>query len=260
MTYIIGARCVDGVVLIADKKVTGGVKPHTNKIKQLNVFPSIIFTTAGVQSLFEEFLEDVNGRSIRHQKEIENYNKKNPENPKIFTIIDFKHICSEILKKMKKTYSEIEEEIPFEQALQVLFATSETRPPDTRTVSKLYAMNIKTCYPEPIEEGRVIPIGISYIGDIFLKQFELSGESKMINFSMKDVARIGAFIIKYVEKEKLHDGIGVGDQEPQIWFVKDGEMPKEIIGKELQVLLEDVDGEVTNMIKKIGSNSGFLRS
>jgi 20S proteasome alpha/beta subunit len=257
MTYIIGARCVDGVVLVADRKVTGGIKNYTDKIRPMQYFPDIIFASAGIEPLSQEFLEEVQYKAMRQNKDIENYNKEHPENPRTFIMNDLKHIFALALKKMKNVYSEIENQIPFESALQVLFVVPEMKPPDTYKTVRLFYMDMATCYPIPQEQGKIVPIGISEIGNVFLRNLQ---ETK--DFTMKDVARVGAFIIKYVEKEKLdvNDGIGVGDQEPQVWFMGDNTPPHELKDKELKELLDGIDGEVINIIKKIGSSSGFLRS
>jgi 20S proteasome alpha/beta subunit len=254
MTFIIGAKCKDGVVLVGDRKVSGGIKKFTDKIRPLEAFPTIVFTAAGIQSLFEEFLEEVQRLGFSHSKNIEEYNKNNPNNAVAFTVNDFKHICSETIKKMKQVYSEIENVFSFDEALQVLFVVPEVKNAQGTPIPRLYFMDMDTCYPQPIEQGKIVPIGISHLGQIFLKQFEIDSD-----FSMKDIARIGTFIIKYIEKENLHDGVGVGDIEPQIWFFEDNKGPKEIKDKELKELLEYVDEEVINVIKKIGSSSKFLR-
>ncbi|MGI0010780.1 MAG: hypothetical protein ACREAE_05220, partial [Nitrosopumilaceae archaeon] len=59
MTLIIGARCKDGVVLVGDRKVTGSLKQYTNKIRKLGQAEWIIFSAAGMEALFNEFLEEV---------------------------------------------------------------------------------------------------------------------------------------------------------------------------------------------------------
>ena len=94
------------------------------------------------------------------------------------------------------------------------------------------------------------------LGDVFKKSFEKK------EFTMLEFARLSSFIIKYVEKEKLSysDSVGVGDQEPQIWFAPDGEPPNEKIGSELEKVLEGIDGEIVNIQKRIGSQSRFLRN
>jgi 20S proteasome alpha/beta subunit len=59
MALIFGAKCIDGVVLVSDRLVTGGTQiapTYTSKIRQSGNIPWAIFGAAGTGTLFEEFL------------------------------------------------------------------------------------------------------------------------------------------------------------------------------------------------------------
>lgn len=259
MTLIIGARCKDGVVLVGDKKVTGGVKQYTNKIRQLGPVEWIIFSAAGLVALYKEFLEEVEKEflftlSIRDAQK--HANPSIPQRP--FTLNDFKHICTETAKKLKTVYSELGNDIPFKYRLQVLFVSYEIV--GTKRVASLFYMDMGDCFPYPIDEGAIIEIGHPNLGKVFLQNYEKEG-----NFTMKEIARIASFIIKYAEKEKLDDNdtVGVGSEQPQIWFYPDSDTdpkPYELKGNDLTELLEGVDSEIDKKISQIGSSSTFLRS
>lgn len=252
MTLIIGARCKDGVVLIGDRKVTGGIKEYTNKIMRLSPTEPVVFTAAGVQFLFEEFLTEVNRNFMYKVNYLDKIKEEDPKQDYGFTTTDFKHICVETLKKQKEIYSEMDESP--DEALQVLFTVPESKN-DGEIYHRLYFMDMDECAPLPIEEGKIVEIGYSGIGRMFLKSLETK------EFTMVDAARVGAFIIKYVENENLTKGsVGVGDHQPQIWFMEDSKDPREIIGQELLKLMEGIDGEVITIQQKIGSRSIFLRS
>jgi ubiquitin len=251
MTLIIGARCNDGVVLIGDRKVTGGMKDYTDKIKRLGSSERIVFTAAGVQFLFEEFLTEVNRNFVYKLEYMDKVKEEDPKQDYGFTATDFKHTCVETIKKQKQVYSEMSESP--DEALQVLFTVPESK--NGTEYHRLYFMDMEDCVPVPIEEGKIVEIGYSGIGRMFLKSLETK------DFTIRDVARLGAFVIKYVESENLANGnVGVGNHQPQIWFMEDGKDPKEIVGKELSDLIEGVDGEVITIRQKIGSLSNFLRS
>ena len=255
MTLIIGARCNDGIVLIGDRKVTGGLKQFTDKIQRLTGLDTIVFTAAGLESLFEEFLDEVSRKVLHDARKIEVYNKKNPDDQQLeYSTNDFKHACADVLKTMKEYYSELEEHMDFENALQVLFVVPELCKDNAEQIYRLYGMNMLGCYPFLIDFGKIQQIGQRGIGDVFLKSLEEK------EYTMKDVARVSAFVIKYVENEGLSESVGVGDGEPQIWFVDDKGGPREIEGKELHDLLEGIDGEIVNIQKKIGKSSSFLRA
>ena len=255
MTLVFGARCKDGVCLVGDRKVTGSIDPYTDKIRRLSFFPQIVFTAAGLQSLFEEFLREVDRNSQLQLNWIqEENNKVSEELQRSFTSDDFKHVCAQTLINMKKQYSELENEVDFDDALQVLFIVSEHND-QNNMIPSLYKMDMDTCYPIPVEQGRIIEIGQPMLGKVFVKSFE------NMEFTMREFARLSSFIIKYVEKEKLsyQEGVGVGDHQPQVWFTPYGDMPNEKTGEELAEILDGIDEEIVNIQNRIGSTSNFLR-
>lgn len=161
MTLAFGAKCKDGVCLVSDRKVTGSINPYTSKIRQLGFLPQIVFTAAGHASLFDEFLREVDRNSEWHLNWIKEKNNEHSESlQRTFTSDDFKHICSQTLKDMKKHYSELENIVDFDDALQVLFIVSETDD-ENNLVPSLYKMDMEACYPIQSEQGRIIEIGQS---------------------------------------------------------------------------------------------------
>jgi hypothetical protein len=90
------------------------------------------------------------------------------------------------------------------------------------------------------------------LADVFLKAWNP-------DLTIRDTARLGSFIIKYVEKEGLSESVGVGDLQPQVLIFPDEEKtPREITGADLSNLLKGIDEEVEKRIKEIGSRSNFL--
>lgn len=254
MTLIIGVKCKDGVVLVGDRKVSGSER-YARKIRILNRLP-IVFTAGGMETLFEEFLEQVEENAMWKYDWIKEQNKTQPEAlQRSFTSTDFKHTCVETLKRMKEVYSELEQSTSFEYALQVFFVLPEQR--NGKKDMILYKMNMVDCFPNPVEDGKVSAIGNHYLGKPFLNSLENKNEDLYMN----DVARVASFVIKYIEQEKLdsNDGIGVGEHQPQIWYITPEEA-KEISDDEVTTLLEGVAEEVENFRRSIGSQSSFLRS
>lgn len=247
MTYIIGARCKDGVVIIADRKVTGGVltDPYTEKIRMTPYFNDVVYAAAGSGGLFEEFLEELPKRVIFQHSVIAHENKSRPEELSlIYSINDFKHDVVELLKSMKRVYSEMRDDgFP---SLQVFFAIKHNE----KGKSVLYYVDDENCTPAEVKE--IIPIGESNLGEIFRKSWKT-------DMTMLETAKLGSFIIKYIETEKLSESVGVSSYLPQIWIVPDGEIPREVIGSELNNLLKDTDKKVEEIRKSIGSLSRFLR-
>ena len=58
MTYILGARCVDGVVLVSDqKRLRGNIPSYKEKLMQ--VLPSVVMGGAGTSGLIERFSDEI---------------------------------------------------------------------------------------------------------------------------------------------------------------------------------------------------------
>ena len=141
MTLVFGARCKDGVCLVGDRKITGSNnEQYTDKIRQLDFLPQIVFTAAGHESLFEEFLREIARNAEWQLNWIEEENKKHPEKfQRIFTTDDFRHACAQTLKDMKQHYSELKNAVDFDDALQVLFIVGDNQS------SSLHGMDMDTC-------------------------------------------------------------------------------------------------------------------
>src|SRR5574338_355481 len=58
MTYILGARCADGVVIIADEKLLRGNIPSYQE-KLMRVLPTVIMGGAGTTGLIERFSDEI---------------------------------------------------------------------------------------------------------------------------------------------------------------------------------------------------------
>ncbi len=255
-TYILGARCKDGVVIVGDRKILGGSEPYKEKIKQLPIYKSIIFAAAGWTQVFEEFLQELPRRVTKSIDLNIEEKKKHATFHYEYGNFNFRADCIELLKEIKQRYSEVAGpkpgQTPFIDVLQVLFVQKEFREDET-PFSQLYYADLLNCTPFA-QDGQCV-IGQGYVGTTFLKKWDST-------FSMRDTARFGAFIIKYAEKEKLSfgDGVGVGDFQPQVWVYGDKDKePREMVGNELDGLLNGIDEEVEKKRREIGSLSDFLR-
>ena len=190
-------------------------------------------------------------RVLRNINYLEEQNKQLPQSATYeYGVYNFRHDCIELLCGMYEVYSNTEIS-DTQDALQVLFCLKELV--GNKPMSKLYYLDWENRAPIPVEN--YIPIGQGHLGKVFLKSLDVS-------LSMVEVARLGVFIIKYIEKEDLTDNesVGVGNEKPQIWFCPDNKKFYEVKGEELDKICEGIDGEVNTIIKQIGSLSSFLRS
>lgn len=251
MTLIIGANCKDGIVLVADRKVVGSNR-LVSKIRQPQNL-NVIFTAGGYEGIFEDYLNDLTKNVDFAVRWIEEENKKNPIRTE-YDFPRFKKTCIDTLTELKHTYRALGESTPFEQILQVFFTMPEQR--GNNNIARLYKMKMDECFPQALEENEVQAIGYETLALPFLRSLD-NGK----DITMRDVARVATFTIKYLEDEELTDGaVGIGDLDPQIYFEAHGEDPREIMGEELKELLHGVYDEVTKMRKLMGSSSTFLRS
>lgn len=253
MTLIIGAKCKDGVVVVADRRVTNSDR-LVEKIRKPKNMNNVIFTAGGYETVFKDYLDDLSGKAEYWYNWTQEENKKNP--PSLhhdFTHREFKKCCIETLTELKKTYRALGENESYEQILQVLFAVPEFN--DEEAYTQLYWMDMGDCAPQAVELGSIAVIGYKQLALPFIQSI-----MKNKDVTMVDVARVASFTIKFIEKENLAEGaVGVGDLDPQIYFIPDGKPPSEPTPEQLTVLMKDVNTEVEKLSKMLGESSNFLR-
>jgi len=251
-TLIVGAKCRDGCVLVGDRKVkTDFGVSYIDKVRRCGGMPWVVFGAAGVGTLFEEFLEKLPLKINFHTRWIQYQNERNrhrdtlefgensvvPNPPEIvYDFADFKRDCVELLKEMREAYSVVHAE---GDMLQVLMGTSSKQLPP-----QLYYLDSTYCLPAEVRE--IVFIGEFQLGEVFRKSWDP-------NMTMAQTAKLAALAIRYLEKEKITEYIGVGKHKPQVWFIPNGDNPREILGRKLINLLANVDLEVEAIQKKLHS-------
>lgn len=246
-TLIIGAKCSDGVVLTGDRKVTSGLgDTYIDKIRKCPNRNWAVFGAAGIGTLFEEFLTKLppkiethanwiqyqNQRLLtRHSKEFGNAPNITSPPTMIYNAQDFKQDCVELLTEMRKQYS-----IAFADPncrLDVLIGLAVTNEP-----SKLFYIDSAYCLPAEVND--VITIGQTGLAEVFRKSWEST-------MTMKQTAMLGMFAITYIEQEGISDGIGIGSQQPQVWYIPNDRTQRlrEVTGEELTAMVKSVDEQVS---------------
>jgi 20S proteasome alpha/beta subunit len=188
MTFILGCRCNDGVVLVADRKVTiSGGEDYDECDKLFGEIRHVIYGSSGDAGMFELFKGYVMDYIQTHPNEI------NLQNAVVRLAV-----CA---LKINKEYG-------FPPDLyDVLIAT---QPPDKP--STLHLIN-SFGKPYTIKNHQSIGSASPY-AQVFLKK---CWNDKM---TMEQVAELGYFIIKYIEDFKLNFTVG---GEPMIWFIPNDE-------------------------------------
>lgn len=188
MTYILGSKCKNGVILVGDRKVTygdGSPPKYDNKI--FLEAGTIVWGASGVQAFFDSFTNRVREKVAQMKRTI--------------SFGEFRIIVEETYEDMARIYGEMFRS----QGLSALIAQRPVNESELWLIEGIGA-------PQRVSEYQAIGHGRPY-GSIFLKKLWQP------QLTMEQVAELGYFIIKYLEDSKLDTSVGVGDKRPQIWFI-----------------------------------------
>lgn len=203
MTYILGAKCSDGVVLVGDTKVTiddGADYTYSNKI--FNPFNTVVMGSAGISGLYKTFQN-------RIVTAVRDYNQ---EGHTIDTVEKFSILTESVIRDMHEIYGEDRHIL---RNLSVLLAV--------RMGEKAEIMNFTHIgFPEPINSYKAIGHGEPY-GAIFLKKLWTE------HMTMEKVALLSCFIIKVIQESKIDNSVGYSEEyPPQVWYIPDIKYPNDM--------------------------------
>jgi 20S proteasome alpha/beta subunit len=225
MTLILGSKCADGVVLIDDKKVilNGGIDIDYRD-KLFAILDYVTFGSSGSTDNFELFRGYVMEYFRKHQ-------------------ISF----DDIIKELSGLAFRINRKYNFDRAFyfDVLVALQFPDKPSTLTFISGYGN------PRTIEKYHMLDSGASY-AKVFLEKLWCK------DLTMEQFAKLGYFIIKYVEDFNLNRAVGIGYTEPQIWFI-----PNNYSEKGRDYLLSDnkrFDIFRLNALKMLNKHQGQLNT
>lgn len=197
MTFILGARCQDGIALVADTKFTveaGSGNEFDWKIA--GELHGVLTGFSGAREPFEEFR--IRLREYRLQLE---------KKEETVTADRVKMMIREIMKSLDSQYGK-------EYAFDLIVGISES---PLSTLHYFY----QDGRIEPIKEYKAIGSGGLY-SSILLKQLWND------DMKMSDAADLGFFLIKYLERSKVDLTISLDSEppldRPQIVFIPDGKL------------------------------------
>lgn len=208
MTYILGAKCSDGVVLVGDTKLTinGGTDfEYSKKI----TFPltNLAMGAAGSGGLYKDFQNRIVSKV---QKE-----------GGIPTKEQFSTFITKVIRQMHEDYGKQSDIITYE--LMILCATRIGGP--RADLDQFIGFG----YPLPVNGIRAIGHGEPY-GAIFHKR--LWGK----HMTMEQTAKLGLFIIKYIEEMKLDASVGYHTEHlPQVVYIPHIIEPQGFTGSKEQI-------------------------
>src|SRR3989344_2194186 len=190
MTYIVGANCTDGVVLVGDRKLSVGDTEEAceDKLFQLEI-GEVVVGASGSKGLFDKFLELI---SIKVKQALDFKSKE-------YLILDAINDCEDIAKELTERYFN-----RIRETIDVLIAfRGDNGIPVLYTVSGLYG------FSETVNKYKAIGHGEPY-GSIFLKTMWHT------DMTMSEFSKIAYFVIRCIEEMKLDSSVGY---DPQTWFI-----------------------------------------
>lgn len=196
MTYALGVKCQDGVLLIADRKLTvndGSSYEYVDKI--YGDIAGVIWVYAGSSGTFELFRT-----YVKDFVEKTNYN-----------------IYGFITKLSETTHKLFEQYKYYYGDFEVLVGLSGTKVIERESLLKHISESGKI---EPINKFRAIGTGSPY-GLVFVKHVL----KQNTQITMEQAAELGYFVIKYIQNFELDMKVGLDDKEgskfkyPQIHFI-----------------------------------------
>jgi 20S proteasome alpha/beta subunit len=186
MTFILGSRCIDGVVMIADRRFTENYgSSYLYDDKLIHHVEGIIIGFSGSRGIFELFTSEITQHVIESGG---------------ITLYPFISKTSELIENLNNRFRR-------DESFDALIGIGNE------------PSRLRYFYPdgtmETITTYKTIGSGTPY-GSVFLKKLWHP------QMSMESVAELGYFIIKYIETFELDLTVGVGDNgRPQIFFLPD---------------------------------------
>ena len=195
LTYILGARCKDGIVLVGDRRVSRGYGSYEYEDKIFSDVPSVVIGASGVVSLFDKFRDEISSIALS--------NRNIPRE-------DFVREAEKIVYKLNTEYAER----TFSRRIDLLVAYGVLR-----TGRLLYIT--PRGVGEVVRRYQVIGSGEPY-GAYLLRRLWRN------DLTMKQVAVLGSLIIRHIEENELDEAVGLGKEgKPQIWFNADWPLAEE---------------------------------
>jgi 20S proteasome alpha/beta subunit len=220
MTCIIGGKCIDGVVLVADKKIVDEKSNLVEYKEKLFIFQResfyypIVVGSSGTIPLYDKFkreaietIQEIN--PVPPPFDYRNFNAGNfqvsgriyfysSDTSKEVTLYPYLKKLEDIIKKYKKEY--------ISRGFDVLFAAQVQH--KGAVLSHIREDGLSDDINGFTAIGSGGPAAIVFLKGLY-----------QTDFTMSRLAKIGFFIIKYIEEQGIDNNVGVGKDKPQIYFI-----------------------------------------
>ncbi|MEX0595670.1 MAG: hypothetical protein WD512_04145 [Candidatus Paceibacterota bacterium] len=199
MTYILGARCCDGVVLVSDTKVTidnGADFAYTKKL--FKPFNSVVMGAAGISGLYASFQDRMN-LAVSNDED---------QGINVSNVGTMSVIAENVIRNMHDTYKE--DRWLITQNFNVIMGMRMGLEAELKCFNGL-----GTPEPTDLRKPKVIGHGEPY-GAMFIK--ELWNE----DWTMERTARLALFVIKIIRDKEIDSSVGYIDEcLPQVYYIPD---------------------------------------
>ncbi len=234
LTYILGARCTDGIVLVGDRRITRGGGSIEYEDKIFSDVRDVVIGASGVVGLFDKFREQISVVAA--------------SNPDVETA-DFIRQVEGIVYSLNNEYRSRG------GSIDLLVAYGRIMHGQLQYITR-------NGIAEEVRRYEVLGSGGPYGAYLLRAMWRPT-------LTMKQAAVLGALIVRHIEDNDLDEAVGVGKTKPQIWFVPDwpSGMTSEKYGKlpkEQQVLLNvreisetdlnEIEKQVTEQYPRIGES------
>jgi 20S proteasome alpha/beta subunit len=188
MTFIVGSKCVDGVVVVADRKIMILNKDSLNfdyKKKLFAELRHVAFGSSGSTGNYELF-----------RSHVKSHIRKND-----VSIDDISLVLSDITFNLNERYK-----YRYETTFEVLVGIAYKDRDSSLTYINPYGSL------ETVDTFKAIGAGAKYAK----AYLENSWNSQM---TMEQFAELGYFIIRCIEKFRLEGSVGLDNEHPQVWYM-----------------------------------------
>ena len=219
MTFILGSRCFDGVVIIADTKFTTSNGPTIysyNHGKTTGEFSGYLTAFSGDRHKFERF-----------RSEIREFRSTMPYQISIDRMLIG---MSEIMERINTS----------SDGFELLVGISGAYFPDRKSMLKHFYTHGGYV---PVNTYKVI--GSEPFGKIYLRYWHP-------NMTMKEVAELGYYIIKYIQYFNLDESVGVDEDYPvEITFIPDNPTDNKLDYLADNQMLTEFEERINTRLKRI---------
>ena len=195
LTYILGAKCFDGIVLVGDTKITVGEGTNYEYGRKLfKPFTSVVMGASGASGLYASFQNRM--EVMVREQESQKINLNDHEK--------LKTLAENVIREMHKIYEQ--DRYFLINNLNVLMAIRVGSEPELVNITGLGL-------PEPVNSVKVIGHGEPH-GALFIKKMWKS------TMTMEQTAKLALFIIKLIEDTQIDASVGYcTDCLPQVYYL-----------------------------------------